>query len=166
MKMSSRTLTTMSASTVLLAALALAGCNRNTEQAQAPADSGAGVAQSEQRMEQKVDQAQASAERGMDNAANAVKGAAQDASQATKNAAAEVGDKVGDAMITTTVNAELAKDPKLSALKINVDTADGKVALRGTAPDSASRERATQLAMAVKGVVSVDNQLTIEPAKS
>ncbi|WP_428424766.1 BON domain-containing protein [Methylibium sp.] len=155
---------TMSASTVLLAALALAGCNRNAEQAQAPGKDST-VAQTEQRMEQKVDPAQAGAERGANNAAE-VKDGAQDATQATKNAAAEVGDKVGDAMITTTVNAELAKDPKLSALKINVDTADGKVALRGTAPDAASRDRATQLALAVKGVVSVDNQLRIEAAKS
>ncbi|WP_442975550.1 hypothetical protein, partial [Salmonella enterica] len=77
---------------------------------------------------QKIDNAQASAERGMHNAGEAVKDAAHDAAQATKNAAAEVGDKVADARITTTVNAELAKDAKLSAMKINVDTADGRVA--------------------------------------
>lgn len=152
---------TFSASAILLSAMALAACNRNTEQAQAP-DSGSTTA----RIEQKVDQAQSSAERGMNNATEAVKDAAQDATQATRNAAAEVGDKVGDAMITTMVNAELAKDSKLSALKINVDTADGRVMLRGSAPDAASRDRATQLAMAVKGVVSVDNQLKVEAAKS
>ena len=41
------------------------------------------------------------------------------------------------------LNAELAKDSQLSALRINVDTVEGRVALKGTAPDSASRERAT-----------------------
>lgn len=66
-----------------------------------------------------------------------------------------------DAAITTSVNAELAKDPQLSALKIDVDTQGGKVVLRGKAPDAASRERATHLASSVKGVTTVDNQLEI-----
>ena len=70
-----------------------------------------------------------------------------------------------DALITAGVNAELAKDSSLSALKINVDTSSGRVALKGTAPSASARERATSLALAVKGVVSVDNQLSIEPAK-
>ncbi|MET0517392.1 MAG: BON domain-containing protein, partial [Burkholderiaceae bacterium] len=57
----------------------------------------------------------------------------------------------------------LAKDSELSALSINVDTRDGRVALKGKAPTLAARDRATQLASAVKGVVSVDNQLVIAP---
>ena len=69
--------------------------------------------------------------------------------------------KVKDASITTSINAELARDPNLSALKINVDTSAGRVALKGTAPDAAARDRATQLAQRVDGVVGVDNQLTI-----
>ena len=44
------------------------------------------------------------------------------------------------------VNAQLAADPKLSALQINVDTSGGRVLLRGTAPDFTSRERATEMA--------------------
>jgi osmotically-inducible protein OsmY len=104
---------------------------------------------------------QADASRGMDQAKQAGRDMAQDAKSATDKA----GDKVADAVITTSVNAELAKDSSLSALKINVDTANGRVALRGTAPSEAARERATQLASNVKGVVSVDNQLSVEPAK-
>jgi hyperosmotically inducible periplasmic protein len=77
-----------------------------------------------------------------------------------------VSDKIGDAVITSSVKAELAKDPNLSALKINVDTDNGRVALRGTAPDNVARERATTLAAGVKGVVGVDNQLTVEAGKS
>ncbi len=69
--------------------------------------------------------------------------------------------KVKDAAITTSVNAELARDTSLSALKIDVDTSAGRVSLRGTAPDAPSRERATLLAQRVEGVVSVDNQLQI-----
>jgi osmotically-inducible protein OsmY len=59
------------------------------------------------------------------------------------------------------VNAELAKDTELSALKINVDTSQGRVILRGSAPNEASRERATTLVARVDGVLGVDNQLTV-----
>ena len=63
---------------------------------------------------------------------------------------------------TTSINAELTKDASLSALKIDVDTSQGRVALRGTAPDAASRDRATVLAQRVDGVVSVENQLQVK----
>ncbi len=73
------------------------------------------------------------------------------------------GEKAKDALITSSVNAELAKDSQLSALRINVDTVEGRVALRGTAPDAASKDRATTLAQRVDGVKTVDNQLTVAP---
>jgi hyperosmotically inducible protein len=79
----------------------------------------------------------------------------------TERAAADVSDKVKDAAITTAVNAKLAQDKTLSAMRIDVDTIDGKVSLRGTAPDPPARQRATTLASAVDGVVSVDNQLVV-----
>ncbi len=82
-----------------------------------------------------------------------------DASRATDTAT----DKVKDAAITAAVNAELAKAPNLSVMKIDVDTANGRVALHGSAPDEQARERATQVASSVSGVVSVDNALTIAP---
>lgn len=67
-----------------------------------------------------------------------------------------------NAAITTRVNAQLAADPALSALKIDVDTDNGRVRLSGTAPDNDARDRATTLASAVSGVVTVDNQLKVE----
>ncbi|HSW04604.1 BON domain-containing protein [Aquabacterium sp.] len=83
----------------------------------------------------------------------------------TENKAAEVKAEakadINDATITASVNAELAKDASLSALRINVDTNHGNVSLRGTAPDAASKDRATQLASAVQGVSNVDNQLIV-----
>jgi osmotically-inducible protein OsmY len=69
--------------------------------------------------------------------------------------------KIDDATITASINAELAKDPALRALKIDVDTEEGHVRLRGAAPDREARNRATSLAAAVKGVVGIDNQLKI-----
>ena len=84
-----------------------------------------------------------------------------DIKNSTADAINTVADKTRDAAITTAVNAELLRDSKLSALKINVDTTDGRVVLRGIAPDTASRERATVLAKVVSGVVSVENALTV-----
>lgn len=84
------------------------------------------------------------------------------AKEATANATAKMGEKIDDAVITTSVKTELAKDPNLSAMSINVDTDNGRVALKGTAPTTSAKEQATTLAQNVKGVVSVDNQLTIK----
>jgi len=126
----------------------LAACNR--------ADDGRTVGQ-------KMDSAVAKVEQKADEAKSDIRVAGQDAKQASAEAMDAVSSKARDAGITTSINAELAKDAQLSALSINVDTVDGKVALRGTAPDAASRERATTLANRVDGVKSVDNQLTVGP---
>ena len=128
----------------LLASLALVGCNKTDQQG---AGSGASMPPAEQRGATGTDGA-TSMERAKD---------------ATANATAKIGDKIDDAMITTSVKSELAKDASLSALSINVDTAAGRVALNGTAPTAAAKAQATTLAQNVKGVVSVDNQLTIKP---
>ena len=122
---------------------------------------------------QKVDAAVNSAEQKTDAAAEKMRqesaelkartGEALDkAADKTAGAASRVAEKFDDAAITTAVNAELAKDPALSALSINVDTAVGAVTLRGTAPSAVARERASTLAMGVKGVQRVDNQLLVK----
>ena len=150
----------LSAIGALAAAMAVVGCSKQ-ERADAKAAGGDTVAQ----VEQKARELGSDASRGLDKAKDATREMAQDAKDATKSAGEKVGDKVGDAVITTTVKAELAKDPNLSALRINVDTDNGRVALHGTAPSEAARERAASLAQGVKGVVSVDNALTVDPAK-
>lgn len=85
-----------------------------------------------------------------------------DANAAAKEAASNVGAAAKDATITTKINAALVADDQLKALKIDVDTKDGKVVLTGAAPDAGSRDRATSLARAVDGVVDVDNRLTVQ----
>lgn len=90
-------------------------------------------------------------ESGMANAKDAIK-------DATSSASA----KVDDAAITASVSAGLAKDPDLSAIKINVDTTAGAVSLRGPAPSAAAKARAEQIAKGVQGVTSVDNQLDVK----
>jgi hyperosmotically inducible periplasmic protein len=112
---------------------------------------------------QRVDGAIATAEQSADKAKAEIKELAQEAKTAGGQTMDKVETGLGDAAITAGVNAELAKDAQLSALSINVDTREGHVALKGKAPSADARERATQLAAAVKGVRSVDNQLSVEP---
>lgn len=83
----------------------------------------------------------------------------------TTNNKETIGQRIDDAKIVTVVNADLVKDQELSAIKINVDSTQGNVVLRGTAPNPAARDRASSIAKSVKGVVSVDNQLTLAEAK-
>ena len=56
----------------------------------------------------------------------------------------------------------LAKDPDLSAIKIDVDTKGGTVMLKGPAPNAAAKARARRSPRAVKGVSAVDNQLEVK----
>jgi osmotically-inducible protein OsmY len=146
---------TMTAVSVLIASLALAGCNKRDDVSGVrPNDNTAVVTGQPSAAEQTA--------KAVEDAKNATKEAAADVKDSSKSAADQASNKVSDALITTSVKAELAKDPKLSALAINVDTDNGRVALKGTAPDADSKDRATKLASAVKGVVSVDNQLSVK----
>jgi len=95
------------------------------------------------------------------NPAREAKPATGEVAQSTESGGKEVSNKVKDAAITTAVNAKIATDPKLSMMRINVDTVNGRVLLKGAAPDTASSQRAEQLASSVDGVVSVDNQLVV-----
>jgi osmotically-inducible protein OsmY len=96
-------------------------------------------------------------------ATQATRQAANEVKRAAQTAAEQATDKVSDAMITTAVNAELARDAALGSLRIDVDTDAGRVALRGTAPDEQVRSRAAQIASQVQGVVSVENHITVLP---
>lgn len=146
----------------VLAAATLTACGERRDETAARTDETTVAA----RADQAGRDASADANRAANNAGESMREAGRDVKDATVAAANTAGDKVQDAVITTSVNAELAKDKSLSATQINVDTSGGRVALRGTAPDQASRDRATLLASSVKGVVSVDNQLTVDASKS
>ncbi|MCW7539401.1 BON domain-containing protein [Aquabacterium sp. A7-Y] len=164
----------------LAAALSLVACDRADNDTTAERAGDEMVAQTD-RAAQNVE---SGAERGADRAREAgseiaeqaretgadIKGAAATGVDKAKDAGGEMADRAGeavsDAAITASVNAELARDDKLSALRIDVDTSNGKVTLNGTAPSEADRERATQLASTVRGVTSVDNMLTVKPSEN
>ena len=128
-----------------IACMAVVGCSRQ-DQAEARRNADQTVAQAEQKTSQMANDAS----KQMDKAKSSM-----------REGAAKAKDKVSDAVITTSVKAEIAKDPDLSALKINVDTDNGHVALRGSAPTPEARDHATALASGVKGVVGVDNELHV-----
>ena len=87
---------------------------------------------------------------------------ARNAANETKSMGAAGVQKIDDATITTKVNAALAADKDLSAVKIDVDTKDGVVTLTGPAPTAEAASKATKLAKDVKGVTSVNNKLTVK----
>jgi osmotically-inducible protein OsmY len=87
--------------------------------------------------------------------------ASRDATTSVQSGVDTAGNKIKDAAITTAVNAQLAADSSLSALNIDVDTSNGNVILRGTAPDATAKGHATELVKQIDGVDSVDNQLVV-----
>lgn len=86
---------------------------------------------------------------------------ASNAERKLSDAAGKAGRAIDDASITASVKSALAKDPTLSAIAIDVDTANGNVSLNGSAPDSNSREKATLIARAVQGVNGVENRIVV-----
>jgi osmotically-inducible protein OsmY len=69
-----------------------------------------------------------------------------------------VGEVIDDAVITTQVKASFAADPQVSALAIDVDTANGVVTLTGVVSSELERQRAIQLAQGTEGVKQVNAQ--------
>jgi len=64
-------------------------------------------------------------------------------------------------LLTGKVKAALAAKVGLRTAKINVDSEGAVVTLKGVVDSDDTRRRAEQVASAVEGVRSVDNQLTV-----
>ena len=113
--------------------------------------------------ELKADAAEAGRELKADAAAATAEARAEaaKAGEAIKEGARDAAGLASDVAITASVNARLAKDPDLSALRINVDTKDGAVTLTGPAPSQSAKDRAATLAREVEGVKSVTNNLSV-----
>lgn len=141
--------TTTYRSTLLIAALAsltLVACGRDDNRT-------AG---------QKLDDTIAKVEKKSEEAKAKTEQEANKLGEKMANAADKTEAAVADATITASIKTELARDPTLSALRINVDTKGGLVELHGTAPSAEARDRATRLAAGVKGVLGVENRLTVD----
>lgn len=68
-----------------------------------------------------------------------------------------------DAGITTSIKGTMAKDDRVSAGAINVETMNGTVQLSGFAKSQAEKERAGQIARQTKGVKGVKNDIVVRP---
>ncbi|MFD1709654.1 BON domain-containing protein [Ottowia sp. GY511] len=106
--------------------------------------------------------AAADAKNAAEKAGADIRAGASDLAASASAAAGAVAAVMDDAGITASVKTDLAKDPDLSALAINVDTKDGVVTLNGPAPNAAAKDRAETIAKGVKGVKSVSNNLAVK----
>ena len=147
---------TLALSIIALAALSACGKQSDGQTAGQKLDSAVASTQ------QAAAEAKAKAEASMAKAGDAMKDATQKAEASGSKTVQSMAGKADDLAITASISAEFAKDADLSAFKIDVDTKNGNVALNGPAPTVAARDKATQLAKSIKGVVSVSNNLTVK----
>lgn len=153
--------------------LGLAACERADERTAATHESA--TSQTEQVARDSREQTRETAREAREETREAARETRQDAREATASADASMdraardtramgaaaANKVDDASITAKVNAALAADKELSAIRIDVDTRDGVVTLSGPTSTAGAKARAAEVAHKVKGVQSVNNQLTI-----
>ncbi len=94
--------------------------------------------------------------------ADKTKEVAGDIAAGTKVAVTETGEVISDAWITTKVNALFVDEALLKDSRIDVDTADRVVTLKGTVRSAAGKDRAGVVAGRTGGVVRVVNQLVVK----
>ncbi|MFW6107168.1 MAG: BON domain-containing protein [bacterium] len=80
-------------------------------------------------------------------------------------ALAATGKEVTDEQITRAIETELALDDSVSAHLIDVETANGVVTLSGSVDNALGRDRAVEIAQAIKGTRSVVNRIKIKPVE-
>jgi len=111
---------------------------------------------------QQLDEAVAKTQQKAAESNETIEQTSREVGQAKGNATDAVANKSRDATITAAVKTQLVGASSLSLLSINVETSGGRVVLRGSAPTSMARDRATELARAVDGVSAVENELRVQ----
>ena len=118
-----------------------------------------GVTSVENNITIKADDAEGTTKAKVEDSAHAAKDKARDSAHSVKT-------YVKDSAITTKIKAKLAEEKASSLVKIHVDTtAKGVVVLTGHAENQAAVDKAVAIAKAVKGVTSVENDITIKADK-
>jgi len=97
----------------------------------------------------------------LDAAGHDISDAAHDAKVKTENAAEKVGEVITDAAITSEVKTKFLAAPGVAGLKIDVDTKDGVVTLKGIVRSEAEMNAAISIARDSAGVKSVVNNLHV-----
>ncbi len=72
------------------------------------------------------------------------------------------GEYVDDSSITIKVKAAFVKDPVVKAIEVKVETFKGTVQLSGFVNTAAEKEQAGRVAATIKGVTSVQNNITVK----
>jgi hyperosmotically inducible periplasmic protein len=78
----------------------------------------------------------------------------------TPDADRGAGQTVDDATVTAKVKAALLAESGVDGTKINVDTFNGRVTLKGEVPSKTMIDRAVQVARGIEGVKDIDNRLS------
>src|SRR5215210_5800396 len=99
-------------------------------------------------------------ERG-ERAGEAIGATAERAGRRASDAASQAGEILSDAALTAKIKSKMALDDIVKSGSIGVKTKDGHVTLSGTVASEDERRRAVQLARETKGVLSVDDRLTL-----
>ena len=74
----------------------------------------------------------------------------------------KTGAYVDDSWITTKVKSTMAADKEVAAHNITVDTSKGVVTLSGTAKSGHESRKAAEIARGIKGVVAVENHISVQ----
>jgi len=84
---------------------------------------------------------------------------------AAPGAFSQTGAEIDDWDITVAVENDLLWDKQVSADLIDVSTADGVVTLSGTVSNLLAKEQAEDIALSIRGVVSVVNNIKVRPVE-
>jgi len=79
-------------------------------------------------------------------------------------ASAAVLPEINETTISDAVQSELSRDQAVPAHRLDVATVEGVVTLNGTVNNILAKERATKIAMTVKGVRAVVNKIKVSPS--
>jgi osmotically-inducible protein OsmY len=150
-------------------AFGLAACGKNDDSQTAGQKLDSAISQTKdaadtagKKLEEGAAQAGGAAANALDKAGEKLNSAADSASSKIEEGAAKAGQALDDVGITAQIKADLIKAPEVSALKVEVETKSGVVTLSGTVPSDSVKNRAGEIAKGVKGVASVNNNLTIQ----
>ena len=74
-----------------------------------------------------------------------------------------IGGYVDDSSITSTVKSRMVEDKTVDAQSIAVETANGNVQLSGVAKSTIEKATAESIAIKVRGVKSLQNNIVVKP---
>lgn len=109
----------------------------------------------------------AAAERSIDRALDRVEESLDEAGSRLESQMTEIGEemepRVEDAALTARIKARLTAHPDVNPLDVDVDVVAGRVTLSGVVESDVDRRAAEEIARNTRGVVAVDNRITVGP---